>query len=175
MELSQMIWLGLMVLFGIAEAATATLVSIWFCAGALAALLAALIAPDAVAVQVVVFLAVSALALLALRPLARRFTGGKNVPTNADANIGKLAQVVVDVLPERIGRVALEGLEWAAKSNAVLPAGSWCKVLAIEGAKLIVDPVPPGTVAGTQPATAKPKTTQAEVFEVDTPNEEEGK
>ncbi len=101
--------------------------------------------------------------------------GTQKVPTNADANIGKLAQVVIDVLPERIGRVVLEGLEWAAKSNAVLPAGSWCKVLAIEGAKLIVAPVPPGTVAGTQPAPAKPKTTQAEVFEVDTPNEEEGK
>ena len=36
------IWLGAMVLFGVVEALTAGLVSIWFVAGAAAALLAAL-------------------------------------------------------------------------------------------------------------------------------------
>ena len=36
------IWLGLLLLFGVLEAATVALVSLWFMAGALAALLAAL-------------------------------------------------------------------------------------------------------------------------------------
>ena len=36
------IWLGLLVLFGILEAATVALVSLWFMAGSLAALIAAL-------------------------------------------------------------------------------------------------------------------------------------
>ena len=54
------IWLGLLVLFGILEAATVALVSLWFMAGSLAALIAALCGAG-LPVQVGVFLAVSAL------------------------------------------------------------------------------------------------------------------
>ncbi len=140
MDFSQIVWLGLVVVFGIAEAATATLVSVWFCAGALVALLVALLAPSAYIAQAAAFLLVSALALLALRPVARRLIGGKNVPTNADANIGKRAQVVAEIQPDRFGRVRLEGMEWTAKSNSVLPVGSWAVVQAIEGVKLVVCP-----------------------------------
>lgn len=54
------IWLGLLVLFGILEAATVALVSLWFMAGSLAALIAALCGAG-LPVQVGVFLVVSAL------------------------------------------------------------------------------------------------------------------
>lgn len=147
MEIMQIVWLVLVVVFVILEASTATLVSVWFAAGSLVALLVSLLLPwnDGMGViaQVAAFLVVSGICLLALRPLARKLMGSKKVPTNADANIGKLAQVVTEVRPERIGRVKLEGLEWAAKSDAVLPVGSWCRVLAIEGAKVIVAPAEP--------------------------------
>ena len=140
MHMLQIVWIVLMVVFILAEAATATLVSIWFCAGSLAALLVSFFMPDALAVQIGAFLVVSILTLLALRPLTRRLLGGKNVPTNADASIGKTAQVVVEIRPGHFGRVRLEGLEWTAKSSAVLPVGSWVRVNAIEGVKLVVSP-----------------------------------
>lgn len=59
------IWLGLLLLFGVLEAATVALVSLWFMAGALAALLAALCGAG-LPVQVGVFLVVSAVLLAAL-------------------------------------------------------------------------------------------------------------
>lgn len=147
-EAMQLMWLVLLVVFLVLEAATASLVSIWFCAGALAALVAAFIWPAAIVPQVLVFLVVSVLALVALRPLARRLANGRRVATNADASIGKVAQVVQEILPGQVGRVKLEGLEWAAKSDSRIRVGAWCTVTGIEGVKLMVVPqAAPGTEA----------------------------
>lgn len=77
------IWLGLLVLFGILEAATVALVSLWFMAGSLAALIAALCGAG-LPVQVGVFLVVSALLLACLRPLVRRYVTPRITATNAD-------------------------------------------------------------------------------------------
>ena len=148
MEVAQIIWLVLVVLFVIAEAVTATLVSIWFCAGALVALLVALVWPGAFIAQGAVFLIVSAITLLLVRPVAHKLMGNRREPTNADANIGKVCQVISEIQPDRFGRVKLEGLEWTAKADTVLPVGAWCRVEAIEGVKLVVTrvPAPTGTI-----------------------------
>lgn len=140
MEISQIVWLVAVVLFVILEASTVVLVCIWFCAGSLVALIISLFWPGGIWLQAVAFLVVSAVCLIALRPVAKRLIGKRQVPTNADANIGKEAQVVNEIQPGRFGRVKLEGLEWTAKSDVVLPVGSWCRVLAIEGVKLVVEP-----------------------------------
>ena len=66
MNWAAIIWLVLLVVFLISEAATVTMVSLWFAAGALAALIACLLG-GAVWLQVTAFLVVSILALLALR------------------------------------------------------------------------------------------------------------
>lgn len=146
MEVMQIVWLVLLVLFIIIEAAGPALVSIWFCGGALVALLLSLLFPQMILVQILAFVVVSVLLLLALRPMARRLLDKRKVATNADANIGKVCQVVSEVQPGRFGRVKLESLEWTAKANMVLPVGTWCRVLAIEGAKLVVAPLTPGEI-----------------------------
>lgn len=153
MEMMQILWLVLLVIFIIAEASTAALVSIWFCVGALAALLVSAIAPGMVALQVVVFLLVGGLMLLALRPLARRLIDTRKVPTNADANIGKICQVVQEIQPARVGRVKLDNLEWSARSDYVIPVGEWAQVHAIEGVKLVVVPLAQQTPAYMPPPT----------------------
>lgn len=140
METAQIVWLCLMVLFVILEAVTTALVSIWFCAGALVALLISLFAPGLVPLQAGAFLAVSAACLFALRPMARKLVGSKKTATNADANIGKTARVVESINPPRFGRVKVDGLEWLARAEVALPVGSICRVQAIEGAKLVVAP-----------------------------------
>ena len=76
-------WLIAMVLFGVLEAVTVGLTSIWFALGALGALVAAA-ASAPVIVQIVVFLGVSFLTLLLVRPLAQRFVNDRKVATNAD-------------------------------------------------------------------------------------------
>ena len=136
------IWLGLLVLFGILEAATVALVSLWFMAGSLAALIAALCGAG-LPVQVGVFLAVSALLLACLRPLVRRYVTPRITATNADSVMGKAAVVTeaVDNIAAQ-GAVKVGGVVWTARSSTErpIPAGTQVRVDRIEGVKLFVTP-----------------------------------
>lgn len=134
------VWVGAVVLFGIVEAATAGLVSIWFVAGAVAALIAAQLGAGVLA-QIVVFLAVSAAALAATRPLVRRLTAGKTVPTNADRVLGALGKVTETIDNENsAGAVYADGKSWTARSvdGGVIPAGTQVRIEGLEGVKLLV-------------------------------------
>ena len=142
MDLMIWIWLGAAVLFGIVEALTAGLVSIWFVAGAAAALIAAALKAG-VAVQAAVFLLVTAASLAATRPLVKRWTSGKAVPTNADRVLGQTAKVTEAVDNENAaGAVYVDGKTWTARSadGSVIPAGAQVTVERIEGVKLFVKP-----------------------------------
>ena len=66
------LWLGAAVVFGLIEAATAALVSVWFVGGAVAALLVSLLG-GALWLQILLFLAVSAVILALTRPLVRKW------------------------------------------------------------------------------------------------------
>ena len=77
---------------GVVEAVTAGLVSIWFVPGAVAGLIAAM-AGAGLLIQLVLFLAVSAAALAATRPLVKKLSAGRAVPTNADRVLGRTARV----------------------------------------------------------------------------------
>ena len=66
MNWAAIVWLGLTVLFLIVEASTVTVLSLWFAAGSLAAMVTALTG-GGLAFQAAIFLAVSAIALTALR------------------------------------------------------------------------------------------------------------
>ena len=133
------IWLGAVVIFGILEAATAGLVSIWFVCGAAAALVAALLGAG-LWLQVALFLAVSAAALAATRPLVRKM-GSRAVPTNLDQAIGAEARVTEDIdNAAGTGAVYVNGKTWTARSSdgSVIPIGTAVKVNRMEGVKLFV-------------------------------------
>ena len=142
MDLMIWIWLGAAVLFGIVEALTAGLVSIWFVAGAAAGLVAAVF-DLSVPVQVGAFIVVTAAALAVTRPLVKRWTSGKAVPTNADRVLGQTAKVTEAVDNENAaGAVYVDGKTWTARSadGSVIPAGTRVTVERIEGVKLFVKP-----------------------------------
>ena len=143
MELLTILWLALMVVFLVTEAATVTMVSLWFAAGALTALAASLLhAP--VWLQVVLFLAVSALLLAALRPMARKHFTPKLSKTNVDAIVGSRGYVTADIdNVSATGTVKLGAMEWTARSTAgcAIPKGTLVQVDKIEGVKAFVTPV----------------------------------
>jgi len=146
----QILWLVLLVVFAASEAVTVGLTSIWFAAGALVALIAALLG-GAVWIQITLFLAVSLLCLAAVRPLARRHLNNKVVPTNADRVIGAQAQVTEDI--DNIhgkGAVVIRGITWSARSQdgGPISAGTMVKVLRIEGVKVFVEPAAAPVSAG---------------------------
>lgn len=138
-------WLGLMLLFALAEAATVGLVSIWFVGGSLAGLVVNLLGGSA-AVQLLAFALGSAVLLICLRPFVRRYITPRKTATNANAALGRTALLTqtVDNL-QGTGALRLDGKEWTVRSTdgSVLPAGTLVKIVRLEGVKLLVEPAAP--------------------------------
>lgn len=136
------IWFGLMVAFCALEAATVTLVSIWFAGGALAATIAALFGASW-PLELVLFVGVSALLLACLRPLVRKYVTPKITATNAQALVGQVVLVTesIDNLASQ-GAVKVNGVVWTARSasGVNIPAGTRVQIDRIEGVKLFVTP-----------------------------------
>ena len=142
MNWAAIIWLGLMVLFLIAEAATVTMVSLWFAAGALAAMVVSLL-NGAVGLQLAAFILVSALLLMLLRPMVRKYVTPKVTATNTDALIGSTGLVTADIDNlAAVGQVKLGGMVWTARSTSgtPIPEGTKIRVDRIEGVKAFVSP-----------------------------------
>ncbi len=145
MELIQImpfIWIGVAVFLAVIEMSTNQLVSIWFVVGAVASAITAIFTGD-ILIQVIVFVVVSALCLVATRPFVKKITKTKKVSTNADSLIGKTGIVTIEINNISVqGQVNINGQIWSAKSknNEVIPVDEKVKVLEITGVKLIVTP-----------------------------------
>ena len=135
-----LMWFIAMVAMIGVELATVSLTCIWFALGALAALIAALCGAP-IWLQVVWFLVVSVLALVATRPLVKKYINGKTVPTNADMLIGMTCVVMEPISNlSETGAVKVGGKVWTARSDdgTVFAPGEKVVAVRIEGVKLIV-------------------------------------
>lgn len=140
-DMATTIWIAAIIVFGVAEAATAGLTSIWFVLGSVAALIAA-VCGGPLWLQLVLFFAVSVAALAATRPLVTKLLKKDIKPTNADRVLGGVARVT-----ERIdndvptGAVYIDGKTWTARSDngSVIEPGEMVRILRMEGVKLYVE------------------------------------
>ena len=109
--------------------------------GALIALLAAFIG-FGLPVQIVVFIAVSAVLLVMTRPVAVKYFNTERQKTNAESLIGQQAVVLKDVdTLHAAGLVEVNGQEWSAKTDepdGFIPKDSVVSIEGIQGVKLIV-------------------------------------
>ena len=87
MPIPSICWLAALVALLALEAATVGLVSLWFAVGSLCALLTSFFVGN-IWVQFAVFLAVSFLCLVIIRPLARKYADPRRESTNADRVVG---------------------------------------------------------------------------------------
>ena len=134
------VWIALAVIFGVVEAATAQIVTIWFAVGSVGALIANVVGAGTT-VQLVVFVAVSILTLIIARPYLKKFTRTEMQRTNADRCIGETAIVTEEINnTQGTGQVKVGGNIWTARSldSAIIPADEKVIVEKIEGVKLIV-------------------------------------
>lgn len=139
--MEQWIWIIVFVVTLMIEVFTAgTLVSIWFSAGSLVAYFVYLL-NGPLLLQIIVFLAVSIGALLAIRPLATTYFRGNIVATNADRMIGRQTTLTKAITSNNWGEVDVYGVVWSAVeiNNQPLEIGTEVKIVAIEGAKVIVE------------------------------------
>lgn len=135
------IWFGIMLAFLVVEGACPIhLVSLWFAAGSLVAMIAAALHVE-IWLQIVLFVAVSAVLLASLWPFTRKFLKPKLEKTNVDAIIGQQGHVTEDINNiDANGQVKLGGMYWTARSvsGAKIPKGTLVQVERIEGVKAFV-------------------------------------
>jgi membrane protein implicated in regulation of membrane protease activity len=144
MDWALYIWLGLMVVFLITEAVCAIhLVSIWFAAGALVAMIAAALGAK-LWLQVTLFIIVSCSLLALLWPFVKKFLNPKLAKTNLDSLIGTECHVTEDIDNiDAHGQIKLGAMYWTARSTSGEPikAGTLVRVDRIEGVKAFVSVV----------------------------------
>lgn len=136
-------WLIAFIALVAGEAATVGLVCIWFAVGAVGGFLTAVLGGQ-FWVQLIVFAAVSALALALIRPAASRFVHPRRSPTNADRVVDQTGTVTETIDNEApAGQVSVLGQIWTARSElgVVIPAGSQVKIRRIEGVKVFVEAI----------------------------------
>ena len=138
-------WLAVIILFLVIEMITVSLVSIWFVGGALVAFLTAYFT-ETMWIQVVVFLAVSVVLLVLLRPLARKLSVKQKdqMVSGAKAMIGKQAIVTEEIDSVHAkGAVQVNGQYWTAKTKLFedkIPKDTIVDIIDVDGVKLIVSP-----------------------------------
>ena len=136
-------WLAVIILFLVIEMVTVSLVSIWFVGGALASFVTTYFS-DNIWIQILVFLAVSVVLLLLLRPLARKLSVKQKdqMVSGAKAMIGRQAIVTeeIDNVHAR-GVVQVNGQYWTAKTEMFkdrIPKDTIVNIVDVDGVKLIV-------------------------------------
>ena len=139
-------WVGIALALGAIELASVDFVFLMLAGGALAGALAAVLGVPVVG-QVLVSLAVAALALLLVRPVIKRqFTVQDAQGIGTAAQIGRSA-LVLSTVTGTDGRIKLGGETWTARTApdaaACLP-GQDVRVVSIEGATAIVTGVAVG-------------------------------
>ncbi len=135
------LWIIFLVAMLIVEASTTNLVSIWFAAGALGAIVAKACGAQAVW-QIAVMVAVSAIAIIIASPYIKKHHSAGIVATNADRIVGETGIVTDDINAEKFaGQVNVAGRQWSAVSadRSEIASGSKVKVKAISGVKLVVE------------------------------------
>lgn len=130
-------WLAVVLVLGVIEVATTNLVTIWFVASGLAALVVSLFV-DRFIVCFAVFVLLGVLLLLLTRPVLKRYMAGRRVATNVDRVIGMYGVVTQAVTPLSAGEVKVDGKLWTAVSEQPLAVGDIAEVLSIDGVKLSV-------------------------------------
>lgn len=133
-------WLIVFVVFAALELVSVGMTCIWFAVGALAACVTSLFTGNWI-IQSIVFIIVTVLFLLFLRPLAVKYVNNKTEKNNVDSIIGRTAKVVTEIDNVNAkGMVVIDGVEWTARSkdDRVIPKETLVEVVEVSGVKVIV-------------------------------------
>ena len=130
-------WLVLVIVLSFVEIATVSLVSIWFVASGIVAMILSFFIEDT-AIITTIFILLGIFLLVISRPIVNKLRSKDNEKTNLDRIIGETAIVTEDIKKNVVGEVKVDGKRWSAISKNKCLKGDTVKVLRIDGVKLIV-------------------------------------
>lgn len=121
------------------EISTIALTSVWFALGAIVALVLAIFDVDFLW-QLLAFVGVSTIALLATRPIAKKMNTKDVIHTNADKIVQMIGIVTKEIPVGEIGEVRVNSELWRAKSLEDEPIKEGEKIIVnnLDGNKVIV-------------------------------------
>jgi membrane protein implicated in regulation of membrane protease activity len=131
-------WLVLVIVLSFVEIATVSLVSIWFVASGIVAMILSFFIEDT-AIITTIFILLGIFLLVISRPIVNKLRSKDNEKTNLDRTIGETAIVTEDIKKNVVGEVKVDGKRWSAVSKEKCLKGDTVKVLKIDGVKLIVE------------------------------------
>ena len=133
-------WLIVFVVFGALELGTMGLTCIWFAVGALAGCVTSLLTDNWI-IQAIVFIVVTIVVLIFVRPFAMKFINNNAEKTNVDSMKGKTGKVL-DTIDNvnATGKIMVDGMEWTARSvdGDVIQKEELVTIVSVEGVKAMV-------------------------------------
>lgn len=134
------VWLGIVLFLIFIEAATAGLVTIWFVASGIVAMVLSMFI-DGYLIQFGVFVLLGVLLLVTTRKSLVKLLGDRKEKTNLDRVVGMTAIVTKEIDKNKLGEVKVDGKYWTAFADKNIKVDSTVKVLEINGVKLKVKEV----------------------------------
>lgn len=141
-QVSLWVWLGVLVVATVVELMTLDMTSIWFALAALVSLILSAFDQINWIVQLIVFVVLSSVLIVGIRPLARKFLLKQmNEKTNTDTLIGKKVYMTSTAMFGQMGSVKIADVVWSAvpeNEEETIEEGTIVEITAINGNKLIV-------------------------------------
>ena len=134
------IWLGVLILSIIVEAATTSLVS----GGALIAMILSIPSIIPFWVEIIAFVVVSIVLMICFRSLSLKLLKRSTTRSNIDEIIGSKGVIIKKVTPIERGEVKINDIVWTAMSyqeNETIEVDTVVVVCALKGNKLYVKPI----------------------------------
>ena len=144
-QVSLWVWLGVVVVATVIELCTMDMTSIWFTAAGIVALVLSAFPSIPWWVQLIVFIVLSAVFIIGLRPICRKIMlRHMNEKTNVDSLIGKKVFMIATAKFGQMGAVKIADVVWSVVPEDELQTieeGKIVEIVAINGNKLIVKAV----------------------------------
>ena len=141
-QVSLWIWLGIVVVSTVIELLTLDMTSIWFTVSGFVALILSAFDSISWVVQLIVFVVLSAILIVGLRPLAKKFfLRHVNERTNADSMIGRKVYMLTTASFGKLGSIRISDVVWSAipeDETETIEAGEIVQIIDIQGNKLVV-------------------------------------
>ena len=134
-------WLAILIITIIVEIETIQIVSIWFSAGALVALLLAAFNVG-ITIQIIVFITVSVALLISTRPFVKKLNQTKTDNSTVESMIGEIVTITKPIEAGGIGEIRAKYDRYTAIApdvNEKIEIGTKVKIKEITGNKVIVE------------------------------------
>lgn len=133
-------WLIVIIICCFLEAITVNLVSVWFIASGIVALIASFFT-DSLEIQLGIFVILGIFLLVTTRKPLQKLVNQKKEKTNVDRIFDMTGIITKEISKNKSGEVKIDGKYWTAISDETIPVNSIVKVLSINSTKLKVKKV----------------------------------